>query len=168
VEALLQIHSRFYSPRIKLRAFPLSAVTLSLRITCQDVCVQQPHAAKHLLLYHYLKWTFDDLLPCYCYALKNNDETICLPVSQHVSAGKRADMSDQRAQTGQLPPRNFQKRVYLLGIATSYIISPRKCQPIRTLNKWIASSSLQDTKTVNLDWHLHSVSNARIKSIRRN
>jgi len=38
--------------------------------------------------YHYLKWTFEDLLPCDCYAVTTNDETIRLPDSQPASATK--------------------------------------------------------------------------------
>jgi len=81
-----------FSHRLKVRAFPLSAVTS----TCQDVYIQQSHAAKRLL-YHYLKRTFDDLLPSYCYAIKTNDKTIRLPVSQPASVGKRANISELQA-----------------------------------------------------------------------
>jgi len=47
--------------------------------------------------YSYLKRTFEDLLPCYCYAAKTNDRTICSQVSQPASAGKKADMSELKA-----------------------------------------------------------------------
>ena len=45
--------------------------------------------------YRNLKWTFEDLLPCYCYAIKNNSGTVC---SQVASAGKGADVSELQAQ----------------------------------------------------------------------
>jgi len=34
------------------------------KCTCQDVCVQQSHAANPCS--HNMKWTLEDLLPCYC------------------------------------------------------------------------------------------------------
>ena len=37
------------------------------------------------------KCTFEDSLPCYCYATKANDRTIRSPVSQPAPAGKEAD-----------------------------------------------------------------------------
>jgi len=41
---------------------------------------------------------------------------------------------NQRGAIGQLPPRNFHKRIYLLGAATSYIIlTPRKYQLVAAL-----------------------------------
>jgi len=51
MEALLQIHSCFFSQSRKQRVLPLSALTVSLHYlpTWQDVCVQQSHAAKRLL-----------------------------------------------------------------------------------------------------------------------
>jgi len=50
VGALLQVHSCFFSHSIKQRGIPLSAVTVSMHFTCQDVCVQRSHAEKRLLL----------------------------------------------------------------------------------------------------------------------
>jgi len=41
-----------------------------------------------------LKWTFEDLLPCHCYAIKINSRTIRLQHSHPASAGKGADMSE--------------------------------------------------------------------------
>jgi len=60
VEALIYTHSCFFSQSINVRGLPLSAchclaalsaktsafMSLSRCIICQDVCVQQPHAAK--------------------------------------------------------------------------------------------------------------------------
>ena len=46
---------------------------------------------KRLLQHHYLKWSFEDFFPRYCYAIKTNDKTIRLPVSQPAFAGKRKD-----------------------------------------------------------------------------
>jgi len=65
-------------------------------ITCQDVCVQQSNAQK-LISYRNLKWTLEDLLPCYCYTIKINSRTIRLQVWQPASAGKGADMSERQA-----------------------------------------------------------------------
>jgi len=52
------------------------------------------HAAKRY--YRNFKWTFQDLLPCYCYAIKTKS-TIRYQVSQPASAGKGSDMSDLRS-----------------------------------------------------------------------
>jgi len=38
--------------------------------------------------YRNLKLTSEDLLPCYCYAIKSNSRTILSQVSQSASAGK--------------------------------------------------------------------------------
>ena len=42
--------------------------------TCQDVCIRHSHALKRR--YCNLKWTLEDLLPCYYYTLKTNSKTI--------------------------------------------------------------------------------------------
>ena len=81
------------SHSIKLRAFLLSAVTALLQCPPRRLC-STATCPKRLLFDHYLKWTFEDLLPCYCYAIKTNDNTIRLLVSQLASAGKRADMNE--------------------------------------------------------------------------
>ena len=44
-----------------------------------------------------LKRAFEDLLPCYCYALQIYSRTIRSQVSQPASAGKGADMSELQA-----------------------------------------------------------------------
>jgi len=44
--------------------------------------------------YPNLKWTFEDSLPWYCYAIKTNSRTIRWQVSQFASVGKGADMSE--------------------------------------------------------------------------
>ena len=44
--------------------------------------------------YSNLKWTFENLLPCCCYAMKINSKSIRSQVSQPVCAGKGADMSE--------------------------------------------------------------------------
>ena len=64
---------------------------LSRCITCQDICVQQLHAAKRL---HHrdLKCIFEDLLSCHCYATQANSTPIRSRVSQPASAGKEADL----------------------------------------------------------------------------
>jgi len=47
--------------------------------------------------YRYLKWTFEDLLPCYCEAIKINKRQIRSHVSQPTSAWKKANMSELKA-----------------------------------------------------------------------
>jgi len=44
--------------------------------------------------YRNLKGTFEDLLPCYCCAIKNNSRTVREQSSQSVPAGKGAGMSE--------------------------------------------------------------------------
>jgi len=41
-----------------------------------------------------IKWTFADLLPCYCYAIKTNSRKIRSRLSQPASADKGGDMSE--------------------------------------------------------------------------
>jgi len=78
------------------------------KTTCLSAISRHRHAALHSKMSafnshmrqnicHCLKWTFEELLLCYCYAIKNNDKTIQLPVSQPASAGKRADMGEMQA-----------------------------------------------------------------------
>jgi len=47
--------------------------------------------------YRDVKWTFEDLLQFYCYAIKTNSRTIRLRLSQPTSAGKGRDMSELQA-----------------------------------------------------------------------
>jgi len=49
MEALLQIHPCLFSHSMKLYVAYSFQQSLSRCITCQDVCVQQSHAAKRLL-----------------------------------------------------------------------------------------------------------------------
>jgi len=58
-----------------------------------DVWRQQPHAEKRIN-YRNLKWTFQDSLPCNCYATKRNSGTKRSQVSQRESAGEGVDMRD--------------------------------------------------------------------------
>ena len=44
-----------------------------------------------------IQWTFVDLLPCYCYAIKTNSRKICSRLSQPSSADKGGDMSELQA-----------------------------------------------------------------------
>jgi len=44
-----------------------------------------------------IKWTFADLLPCCCYAIKTNSRTIPSRLSQPTSSGKGGDMSELQA-----------------------------------------------------------------------
>jgi len=52
-----------------------------------------------------VKWTFEDLLPCYCYAIKTNDRTIRSQALQPASAaaGEVADMSKLQAHLRMAP-----------------------------------------------------------------
>jgi len=43
-----------------------------------------------------LKWTFEDLLPCHCYAIKTKNTTIRQQVLQPASAGTGSDLSKLR------------------------------------------------------------------------
>ena len=47
--------------------------------------------------YRDVKWTFEDLLPCYCYAVKTNSRTIRSQLWQPTSAGKGGYMSELKA-----------------------------------------------------------------------
>jgi len=75
----------------------LTAVSMSLSrcITCHDVYFHQSHATKRLP--PYIKWTFEDLLPCYCYAIKTNSRTTRSRLSQPTSGGKGGYMSELQA-----------------------------------------------------------------------
>jgi len=74
----------FFSRSVKVRGLCYQQQSLAAN-TCQDVCVQQSHAAKRYC--RNLKWTFEDLLPCYCYAAKANSRTVIF-----IFAGKGADL----------------------------------------------------------------------------
>jgi len=81
----------FFSHSIKVRGLWYQQQLLAAYTgTCQDVCVQQSHAAKRFC--RNLKLTFEDLLPCYWYATKANSRTIRSQVSQSAFAGKGADL----------------------------------------------------------------------------
>jgi len=47
--------------------------------------------------YRNIQWTFADLLPCYCYAIKTSSRKICSRLSQPSSADKGGDMSELQA-----------------------------------------------------------------------
>ena len=79
VETLLQIHSRFFSQSINACGLPLSAVTVSLH--CLTRNLRSTVTCKQNACYRNTKWTFEDLLPCYCYAMKTNWRTICSQLS---------------------------------------------------------------------------------------
>jgi len=54
------------------------------------------HMLKHTY-YRNLEWTFQDLLPCCCFALKTKSSKICWQVSQLAYPGKGSDMSELRS-----------------------------------------------------------------------
>ena len=55
-------------------------------------------------------WTFGDLLPCHCYAIKSNDRTICSQALQPTSAGEVANTSKLQAHHFMTP----EQQTYLL------------------------------------------------------
>ena len=59
---------------------------------CTFNCLMQQNAC-----YRNVTWTFEDLLPCYCYAIKTNSRKIRSWLSQPASAGKGGDMSELQA-----------------------------------------------------------------------
>jgi len=74
MEALLQIHSCFFSQSINVCNLPLSACHCLAALTakmCAFNRLMQQNAC-----YRDIKWTFADFLPCYCYAMKTNSRTI--------------------------------------------------------------------------------------------
>ena len=59
---------------INLRGLPLSAVTVSLH--CLTRSLRSTVTCKPNACYRNTKWTFEDLLPCYCNVIKTNSRTI--------------------------------------------------------------------------------------------
>jgi len=53
------------------------------------------------------KRIFEDLLPCYCDAKKDNSRTIRSEVSQPASAGKEAELSELQTHHCTLPAGNL-------------------------------------------------------------
>jgi len=95
VEGLLQIHSCFISQSINVRGLPLSACHCLAALTakmCAFNSLMQQNAC-----YQNITWTFADLLPCYCYAMKTNSRAICSWLSQPASSGKGGDMCELQA-----------------------------------------------------------------------
>ena len=83
---MLQIHAWFFLHNIKLRVLGYQQ-SLSRCITCQR-CLSSTAACGKTPSYRNLKRTFEDSLPCCCYAIKTNSRTIRSHVSQPASAGK--------------------------------------------------------------------------------
>ena len=76
----------FFSHSIKFRGLPLSAVTVSLHYLSKMFAFNS-HKRQNAYQYHRnLKWTFQDSLPSYCYAIKTSSRTVRLQVSQPASA----------------------------------------------------------------------------------
>jgi len=76
------------------------AYTISLSLaayTCQDICVQQTHAAKRYC--RDLKWTFENLLQCCYYATEANSRTMRSQLSQSAFAGKGGDLVNRKLIT---------------------------------------------------------------------
>ena len=95
VEALLQTHSCFFSQSMNVRGLPLSAchcLAASPAKTSAFNSLRQQNAC-----HRNIKWTFADLLPCCCYAIKTNSRKIRSRLSQPTSAGKGGDMSELQA-----------------------------------------------------------------------
>jgi len=72
-----------------------------LKITDQKSGLRKPqwepwsHAQN--AYYRNLKWTFEDLLSCYCCAIRTKSTTIRQQVSQSAFAGKGSDVSELRS-----------------------------------------------------------------------
>jgi len=80
VEALQWTYSCFVSETINVRDLPLSACHCLAALpvkACAFNSLMQQNAC-----YRNIKWTFADLLPCYCYAIKTNSRIICSRHSQ--------------------------------------------------------------------------------------
>ena len=94
VEALLQTQSCFFSQSINIRGLPLSAchcfAALPAKTSAFNSLMQQSACHRNI------KWTFADLLPWYCYAVKTNN-TIRSQPSQPASAGNGGDTSGLQA-----------------------------------------------------------------------
>jgi len=89
----------------KLRCLPLLAVTV-----LQHFLPKMSAFNSHMRQNAYDHWTFEDLLPCYCYAIKSNDRTIRSQALQPASAGEVANMSKLQAHHFMIP----EQRTYLL------------------------------------------------------
>jgi len=97
MEALLQIHSCFFSQSINVRGLPLSPCHCLAALTakmCAFNSLMQQNAC-----YRNIKWTFADLLPCCCYttSMKTNSRTIRSRLSQPASVGKGGNMCELQA-----------------------------------------------------------------------
>jgi len=92
----------------KLRSLPLLA-SLSRSIFCQRCLRSAATCGKTPTT---VTWSepFEELLPCYCYAIKSTDRTIRSQALQPVSAGEVADMSELQAYHFMKPAQ----RIYLL------------------------------------------------------
>jgi len=53
--------------------------------------------------YRNMKWTFEDLLLCYSYAIHTNSRTTRSQLSQPASAGEGEDMNELQAHRGMTP-----------------------------------------------------------------
>ena len=113
MEALLQIHSCFLSHRIKLHGL--------------SHCIQLPgkmsafnrHMQQNAYYRCNLKWTSEDLSPCYCYAITTNSTTTISRLSQPpLQAKERAWVNCKliTAQYQSCEPGSF----FILGISTSF------------------------------------------------
>jgi len=107
-----------------------------LRPCCQDFCVKQTHAAKCFC--RNLKWTFEDLLPCYCYATKANSRTIRSQVSQSAFARKGVDLVNCKAHHCMIP----EQWTWLL---CSVSVTPVNELPLHELNQLIEIKLLTST-----------------------
>ena len=104
--------------------------------TCPDVCVQQSHAAKRQ--YCNLKWTLEDLLPCYCYTLKTKSKAVRsqvwqpasgLPDENYNEKPNSAKKRPEKSQTNWLKARK--KPNFICGVAL----------PLSQRNIWITRNN---------------------------
>jgi len=142
--------------------------SLSRCITCQDVCVQESHATKRL--YRNLKWTFENLLPCYYYTIKTSSKTIRSQVWQLAPAGSSVVSPKFGGTKNLVGSKVFDLRritlfclwyrlskhkwLYVLkifwGTWPPRPLSNAYASKQRSGHEWTASSALHDTRTVNL------------------
>jgi len=83
----------------KLRSLPLLAVTVSQH-SLPEMSAFNSHMQQNA---YDRNWTFEDLLPCYCYAIKSNDRTIRSQALQPASAGEVANMGKLQAHHFRTP-----------------------------------------------------------------
>ena len=86
--AMVLFHSYFFSHSIKPHGLPLPAVIVSMHHMPQVRAFWLDSHMRQNAYYGNLKWIFEDLLPCYCYAINTNSRTIRSQFSQPASTAQ--------------------------------------------------------------------------------